>query len=178
MVSTPTTRGGYEKQNPGENEDTWGGNLNTNVIDLVDQGIHGVATVQVAGNMSLTSTNYVPNQVRNRVLRFVPNGLTAAATITIPAVQNWWNAHNVTAYPLIFDAGNETVTVPPGRMCMVYCNGTDCFLYDPTVDAANYAAAASESADAAEQSAMEAASSAASVDGDGLSARIWFIGNS
>jgi hypothetical protein len=48
MASTYTDRLGLEKQTDGENPNSWGAILNTNVIDLIDDAIAGYEIVSVS----------------------------------------------------------------------------------------------------------------------------------
>ena len=48
MASTYTNRLGLEKQTDGENPNSWGAILNTNVIDLLDDAIAGYTIVSVS----------------------------------------------------------------------------------------------------------------------------------
>ena len=71
MASTYTTRVGLEKQGDGENANTWGLVLNTNVIDLVDEAVAGYETISLAGGgLTLTDDDGTSNQARNFGLKF------------------------------------------------------------------------------------------------------------
>lgn len=97
MASTYTTRIGLEKQADGENANTWGLRLNTNVIDLVDEAAAGYETITLSGGSTpLTDTQAVSNQARNMGLKF--NGtLSADCTVVIPATEKVYFVHNSTA---------------------------------------------------------------------------------
>ena len=47
MASSYSSRIRLEKQGTGENANTWGARLNSNMIDLVDAAIAGVTAVDV-----------------------------------------------------------------------------------------------------------------------------------
>ena len=49
MASSYSSRIKLEKQGSGENANTWGDRLNTNMIDLVDAAVAGVTAVDVDG---------------------------------------------------------------------------------------------------------------------------------
>lgn len=127
MASTATTRLGLRKQGTGDNEDTWGTELNDDVIDLTDEAVAGVETISLTGNKTLTSTNYATNEARNAALRLTDGGLSAAPTITIPAVEKTYLVHNTTAYIVTFSSGGTDATVPASRWALVYCDGTDVY---------------------------------------------------
>lgn len=87
MASTYTTRLRLEKQGDGENPNSWGTILNTNVIDLLDQAIAGYVKVSVSSAaITLTNLNGQSDESRNAILE-VAGSLTANVTITIPQVQ-------------------------------------------------------------------------------------------
>jgi hypothetical protein len=123
MASTYTDRIGLEKQGDGENANTWGLRLNTNVIDLVDEAVAGYETVNVSAATSvvLTDTDGVSNQARNLGLKFTGE-LTAATTVTIPAQEKIYFVHNGTtgSHPLIIKpAGGTPVTAVPTNSSMI-----------------------------------------------------------
>jgi len=128
MPSSPSTRLRLELQATGENLNSWGTRLNTS-LNLVEESVAGVLTLALTGNVTLSSTNYVSDQSRNRVLAFTDGGLGGNPTVTIPAVQKLYEVHNRTATrDIIITAGGVSVTVRPGQINSVYCNGTDCFI--------------------------------------------------
>jgi hypothetical protein len=53
MPSTATIRNRLEKQAAGENSNTWGGRLNSNVIDLVDEAMDGVTSIVIASGTTV-----------------------------------------------------------------------------------------------------------------------------
>ncbi len=64
MASTYTTRIGLEKQADGENANTWGLRLNTNVIDLVDEATAGYEAIDISGGATtLTDTMGLPTKL-------------------------------------------------------------------------------------------------------------------
>jgi hypothetical protein len=128
MPSSPSTRLRLELQATGENLNSWGTRLNTS-LNLVEESVAGVLTLALTGNVTLSSTNYVSDQSRNRVLAFTDGGLGSNPTVTIPAVQKLYEIHNRTATrDIIITAGGVSVTVRAGQINSVYCNGTDCFI--------------------------------------------------
>ena len=85
MASTYTNRLGLEKQTDGENPNSWGAVLNTNVIDLIDDAIAGYEIVSVSGTgITLTDNQGSTDQSRNAALEFAGT-LTAIVTITVPS---------------------------------------------------------------------------------------------
>lgn len=155
-----TTRLGLNAQTPGTNANTWGGTLNDQVIALVDEAVAGVETIPVAGNMTLTSTNFVSNQARNFALLFAAGGLTGTATITIPGREKVYLVLNSTGRDLVFSAGGATVTLTTGRWAFIVCNGTDVLMLDPVAQAAAILAQTTAARDTAVTAAGSASGSA------------------
>ena len=81
MASTYTDRLGLEKQGDGENPNSWGTILNTNVIDLVDDAIAGYEVVSVSSTgITLSDNNGSTDQSRNAALEFAG---------TLPTDRDW-----------------------------------------------------------------------------------------
>jgi hypothetical protein len=142
MASTYTTRIGLEKQGDGENANTWGLKLNSNVIDLVDEAVAGYETIDLSsGAISLTDTDGVPNQARNFGLKFT-GALTADTTVTIPAKEKIYyifndTTENYTIY--IKPAGGTAVSVvEAGRSMIAATDGSNINLLE-SVDPNIYA---------------------------------------
>jgi hypothetical protein len=142
MSNTPTTRGRYQKQATGDNFNSWGTELNAGVVDMVDEAVHGVETITINGDATLTSNNYTSDQARNRVFRLVIGSATAAFTLTLPAAEDWHFVDNTTAYDAtIKPAGGTGAVVRAGMAATVYTNGTVVYAPDPTLDKIKAAAA-------------------------------------
>ena len=122
-MASPTTRGKYKKQALGEGLNTWGLASGLNgLFDVMDEAVHGVNEITLASvAYTLTSTNYASNDIRYRQLKFTGN---FAATITIPATQNWWVVENQTGQTLTFDNGSNNATLQTGFFGLVVTNGT------------------------------------------------------
>lgn len=133
MASTPTTRNRLNLQAQGDNIGSWGTQLNSSVFNLVDEALDGVTTLAITGNVSLTSSNYVSDQSRKRVLRLTGSP-GASYIITIPGVEKYYVVHNVTDAPQQLKAGGLAATVPANTLSYVYCDGTDSFAPSATVN--------------------------------------------
>lgn len=140
MASTYTTRVGLEKQGDGENANTWGLVLNTNVIDLVDEAVAGYETISLAGGgITLTDDDGTSNQARNFGLKF--NGaLSADTTVVVPAKEKIYFVHNSTTENFnIFlkpSGGTAVTVVDSGRSMIAAVDGLNVNLLesvDPTV---------------------------------------------
>jgi hypothetical protein len=127
MISTPTTRNRLNNQSTGSNRQTWGNKLNTEVFDLIDESLDGVETVNITGAYSLTATNYVSDQARNRGLKFTDTGtaLTGGVTITLPSNEKLYWIINDTLQTLTFDAGGTTGAVEAGRRKWISVDASD-----------------------------------------------------
>jgi microcystin-dependent protein len=127
MASTATTRNRLNKQGTGDNSGTWGGVLNAQVFDIVDEALDGVTTLTISGNVTLTSTNYVTDQARRRMLKLTGSP-GASYTITIPSVEKFYFVINQSdAAQTIKTSGGVGYSVPAGEARTVACDGTDCF---------------------------------------------------
>ena len=56
MPSTYTSNTGIEKPGSGEQSGTWGRTTNTN-FDIIDQALHGQASVTIFGDTDLTTND-------------------------------------------------------------------------------------------------------------------------
>lgn len=94
MVSTFTTRKRLEKQNPGENSNTWGGYLNTNALDLIDE-CFGVVCVAMttAGDSILSTQNGATDQGRRSQI-ILTGAPTSNVSLFTPAVQSFYLVRN------------------------------------------------------------------------------------
>lgn len=125
MTSTPTTRLGLEMQGTGENNNIWGGKLNTGVFALVDEAIAGVLSFSLSAPKELTATNFVSNEARKAVLN-VTSG--TGGTVTVPAVEKTYLARNGASGDLTISNGSNSVVVKPGNVVPVFTDGTDIYL--------------------------------------------------
>lgn len=94
MTSTHTARKRFEKQNPGENNNAWGGFLNSNTIDLMDE-CFGVVCVAMttAGDSTLSTGNGTTDEGRRSqiILTGTP---TSNVRLFVPAVQSFYFVRN------------------------------------------------------------------------------------
>lgn len=133
MASTYTNRLGLEKQTDGENPNSWGAILNTNVIDLIDDAIAGYEIVSVSGTgITLTDNNGTADQSRNAALEFAGT-LTANVTITIPDEEKTYfireNTTGSFAVQMKTVAGSA-LNLTQGQNTFVACDGTSIYQLD------------------------------------------------
>lgn len=120
MPASPTTRNRFKKPEVGAELNTWGEALNTSVIDLVDSAIDGWVTVSSGGATTLTSTNYVADQSRMRLINYTA---ATAGVLTIPSVQKWYLVRAPSANVEITNGGTS-VTVLAGDTAIVATDGS------------------------------------------------------
>ncbi len=133
MASTYTNRLGLEKQTDGENPNSWGAILNTNVIDLLDEAIAGYTIVSVSGvPLTLTDNAGSTDQSRNAALEFAGT-LTATVTITIPSEQKTYFVRENTSGSFgvqMKTVGGTALELTQGNNIFVACDGTSIYPVD------------------------------------------------
>ena len=114
MPSTYTDSLRLEKQGIGENNNTWGGKLNT-LIEGVDDAIAGTTDIAVSsGTTTLTTVNGGEDQSRYRILRLT-GSLSANVVVQVPEVSKEytiWDATTRNGFSITFRlgaSGNTTV---------------------------------------------------------------------
>ena len=137
MPSTPTTRNRLELQATGEGLNTWGSNLNTRCIALIDEAMDGITSIAISTtSVTLTSTNYATDQARKRVI-VLTGTLTGNTDIVAPGVEkNYLVINNLTqgAYSVTLKVSGQTgYALRPGPQ-WVYCDGTDIRRGTPRLD--------------------------------------------
>ena len=128
MASSYTTRLKVEKQNPGENTNTWGSLLNSNTIDLFDEA-WGVVSVNAGGAtaITLTTNNGATDQGRRAVI-VITGTPTSANSIIVPAVSKPYIVrakHSGALAVKVKVAGGTGPTFLTGESGIVYADGTN-----------------------------------------------------
>jgi microcystin-dependent protein len=130
MASTYTDRLGLEKQGDGENPNSWGSILNTNVIDLIDDAIAGYEVVSVSSTgITLSDNNGSTDQSRNAALEFAGT-LTANVTITIPSEEKTYFVRENTTGSFAVQmktAAGSALTLSQQSNVFIACDGTDIY---------------------------------------------------
>ena len=121
-MPSPTERNGFRKPDPGSDNNTWGDNLNTAVFDLVDNSLDGWTTINTSGTTTLTSTQYVDNQARQRCIKYT--ALTSG-TLVIPGVEKWYIVWAENANVTVTTGGSVSHTVVAGSVDVIICDGAD-----------------------------------------------------
>lgn len=133
MASSYSSRIRLEKQGTGENANTWGARLNSNMIDLVDAAVAGVTAVDVDGQggsgVTLTANDGSADQARSFGLRMT-GALSADVTVsysTAPEKIYFVNNETTGGYNVIMDNGSTKVTVGNGP-ALVATNGSNSYV--------------------------------------------------
>ena len=133
MASTYTNRLGLEKQVDGENPNSWGSILNTNVIDLIDDAIAGYEIVSVSSTgITLSDNNGTADQSRNAALEFAGT-LTANVTITIPSEEKTYFVRENTTGSFAVQmktAAGSALNLTQGQNTFVACDGTSIYQFN------------------------------------------------
>jgi len=116
----------------GGNDGTWGPIVNTNVGTAIEQAIVGMATLETGDFTSnvctLTLTNSNAAQDARAACLNITATLTAAATLNVPAIEKPYIVINGSSggYAVTIKVSGQTgVSIPNGKACIVYNNGTD-----------------------------------------------------
>lgn len=141
MPSTATSRLRVEQQALGENLNSWGYPRLNDALLRLEEAIADVVSLTVTGNYTLTSQNYDADEARAAVLKLAGSP-GATYKQTIPSVEKtYWVYNGTNADQTIGTAGGTAATVRTGRLTFLFCDGTDCFASDPTLDQIKAAAA-------------------------------------
>ena len=116
----------------GEQSGQWGTTTNSNIGTAIEQAITGMATL-VTGDftanvatLTLTNTNALQNA--RAVCLNITATLSAAGTLNVPAIQKPYIILNnsVGGFAVTVKVSGQTgISIPSGRKCLVYNNGTD-----------------------------------------------------
>lgn len=122
-------------QGTGNNDNTWGDLLDTEVIQLIEDAIAGGSTIPVTGG----STSLTTAQARTHILQYTGT-LGSAQTIVVPNATKSWIMRNGTSGSFALSvktASGTGVNVPQGSWCHVWCNGSDTIYVSEGEDTAN-----------------------------------------
>tara|TARA_A100001515_G_scaffold137306_1_gene129780 strand:- start:995 stop:1948 length:954 start_codon:yes stop_codon:yes gene_type:complete len=130
MATAYTTRLGLAKPALGELSGTWGTTLNTQVTDMVEEAIAGLAVHNMASdaNYTLTTADGSTSQARAAMVEITDTStnLTAGRDIIVPGKQKIYIFKNSTAQILTVKvSGQSGVAVPAGKTMLLHCDGTN-----------------------------------------------------
>lgn len=135
MPSSASTRLRAELQARGENLSTWGAPRLNNVINRLEEAIAAAVTITITtADYTLSTNNYDADEARNQALILAG---TPAAThkVIIPAVQKTYWVYNTSGKDhTIGTSAGVSPTVRNSRLTFVFCDATDCHVFDPTLD--------------------------------------------
>ena len=130
MSSTYTSRIKLELQADGENANTWGQRLNSNVIQLVDDAVAAYTTVSLAGdaNYTLTYNSGATDEARSAILEF-KGEITTSINVIIPSESKFYIIRDKTTRNggnyVLQTAGNAGYTIPVSSRGVYFCDGTN-----------------------------------------------------
>lgn len=128
MADTYSTSNRLTKQTIGGNVDSWGDEYNE-TMDLIDTALDGILKFTLSTTKILTNANGNPDEARNRMI-WVTGG--TGGTVQIPSVSKIYDVINdATGDVLVRMATGAIVTVPPKSRAIVFCDGTDCYKFNP-----------------------------------------------
>lgn len=112
-------------QGTGNNNNTWGTNLNNSVFLLLEQAIAGLSAIPVTGAGDVTLTD---DESRSATIA-ISGVLTANQTIIVPARVKKWTIYNGTtgSFQVLLKVSGSSVlrNAPRAVWCDMYSNGSD-----------------------------------------------------
>lgn len=119
----------FAKQATSENSGTWGGILNTNTLEILEDAIAKVQTVSLtgSGDYTLTTANGAVDEARCAGIVFTGTP-TANRNVILPATTKTYIAHNKCSanFTAVLKIGaGATVSVGQNQLALVYTDGTD-----------------------------------------------------
>ena len=128
MTDTATSRLGARQQSQGSNTNTWGDDKLNEALRLIDRAMHGVESLAMTGDTTLSWSNYVATNTGQVAFLTLTGSLSAAAALIVPSVQWCWRGiSNTTGQTITVRTSAGTgVTIPNGRTISIKCDGSDC----------------------------------------------------
>lgn len=124
---------GFSKQATGENVSTWGTILNTQMIDLVDSAIRGMASLAISGGTyTLTQNNGAADESRMAILN-ITGALTSNQVIVVPNRTKIYLVINGTTgvyMVTVKTAAGTGIEVPQNAIRTLVCDGTNVLVSD------------------------------------------------
>lgn len=132
MASTYSPSLRLELIGTGDQSGLWGDTTNNNLGDLIEQAITGVETIPMLDlDYTLAALNGSVDEARNAVIIMTSSvPLTGSRNVLIPAEEKLYIFKNSTTGGqniVVKTSGGTGYTVPNGKTCFIYCDGTDCF---------------------------------------------------
>jgi hypothetical protein len=140
-MSTYSTNLKIEEIGTGEQAGTWGTTTNDNFVNVFEEAIVGRVTVSFSNaDVTLTATNSVASQSFRNVYLNCTGTNAASRNLIVPTInKNYVVQNNTTGgFDIVVKTTAGTgITVPNGRTCTVYADGTNviqAFDYLPTLN--------------------------------------------
>lgn len=132
MASTYSPSLRLELIGTGDQSGLWGDTTNTNLGSLIEQAITGVESIPMLdANYTLSSLNGSVDEARNAVIIMTSAvSLTGSRNVIIPAEEKLYIVKNSTLGGqnlVVKTSGGAGYTVPNGKTCFMYCDGTDVY---------------------------------------------------
>ena len=132
MASTYSPSLRLELIGTGDQSGLWGDTTNNNLGGLLEQAITGVETIPMLDlDYTLSSLNGSVDEARNAVIIMTSGvSLTGSRNVFIPGEEKLYVFKNSTTGGqnlVVKTSGGTGYTVPNGKTCFIYCDGTDCF---------------------------------------------------
>jgi len=122
-ADTNTAILGLLLQGTGNNDNTWGDNLNNLVIQYIEDAIAGRSAFTVTtADVTLTAA-----QARS-MIHDITGTLTGNRNVVVPNASKRWTVRNGTAgnFTLSYKTSSgSAVEIPPGGFCEVFCDGAN-----------------------------------------------------
>ena len=133
MTDTATDRLGLRQQSQGSNTNTWGDDKLNEALRLVDRAMHGVQSLTLTGDTTLSWSNYVATNDGQVAWLTLTGSLSSVANLVVPSKQwAWKGIKNQTGQTITVKTSAGTgVAIPNGRQISVYCDGSDCAFAGP-----------------------------------------------
>lgn len=161
MTDTPSTILLTREQSTGSNTNLWGGYLITTQRQT-EQASKGTQSLAVTGDATISWTNYTTGNTGQCAVLRLTGTLTAVATLTFPAYQNWMEVTNATGKTVTIKcSGGTGVAIPTGTQTAIFCDATDYYSASPTT-LASYVATLTNAGDIVVKTTLEAAIAGAS----------------
>lgn len=129
MTDSATSRLKLRQQSQGSNINTWGDDKLNEVLRVIDRAMHGVQSLAITGDTTLSWTNYVATNDGQVAWLTLTGSLSSAASLTVPSVEwAWKGIKNSTGQTItVKTAAGAGVAIPNGRQIAVYSDATDCY---------------------------------------------------
>lgn len=122
-ADTFTPKLGLLLMGDGNDENTWGANLNAQVIQYLEEAVCGVTSIATTGGTTtLTQAQYRPRFIN------VTGVLVSDATLVVPNINKGWTIGNLTTggfAVLVKTSGGTACSVPQSTNKEVICNGAN-----------------------------------------------------